>query len=176
MSLKFKQHISTHVYKRFSFINIHFCQQIGYNLVMEVHTSNSKRGGVCVYYKTSLPFRVINVKYLQESALFELKIGGKCYNFSYLYRSLSQTRDEFETFLKIFEMNLNKIHENSLFMTVNLGDFNATSNNWCKANIASLEDSKIDTIMSSYGLNQRIQEPTHILNSSSSCVGLIFTS
>ena len=73
-------------------------------------------------------------------------------------------------------MNLDKIHENSLFMTVNLGDFNATSNNWCKANIASLEDSKIDTITSSYGLNQLIQEPTHKLNSSSSCVGLIFTS
>ena len=61
-------------------------------------------------------------------------------------------------------------------MTVNLGDFNATSNNWCKANIASLEDSKIDTITSSYGLNQLIQEPTHILNSSSSCIDLIFTS
>ena len=39
----------------------------GYNLVREDHPSNSKRGGVCVYYKNSLPFRVINVKYLQES-------------------------------------------------------------------------------------------------------------
>ena len=36
----------------------------GYNLVREDHPSNSKRGGVCVYYKSSLPFRVINVKYL----------------------------------------------------------------------------------------------------------------
>ena len=35
-----------------------------YNLVREDHPSNSKRGGVCVYYKSSLPFRVINVKYL----------------------------------------------------------------------------------------------------------------
>ena len=37
----------------------------GYNLVRENHPPNSKRGGVCVYYKSSLPFRVINVKYLQ---------------------------------------------------------------------------------------------------------------
>ena len=53
----------------------------GYNLVREDHPSNSKRGGVCVYYKSSLPFRVINVKHLQESISFELRIGGKCCNF-----------------------------------------------------------------------------------------------
>ena len=42
--------------------------------------------------------------------------------------------------------------------------------------ITSLEGSKIDTIASSYGLNHLIQESTHILNSSSSCIDLIFTS
>ena len=47
----------------------------GYNLVREDHLSNSKHGGVCVYYRSSLPFRVINVK---ESISFELRIGGKC--------------------------------------------------------------------------------------------------
>ena len=41
-----------------------------YNLVREDHPSNSKRGGVCVYYKSSLPFKVINVKYLQKSISF----------------------------------------------------------------------------------------------------------
>ena len=61
-------------------------------------------------------------------------------------------------------------------MTIVLGDFNAKSNNWCKSDITSFEDSKIDTIVNSYGLNQLIQEPTHILNSSSSCIDLIFTS
>ena len=146
----------------------------GYNLVREDHPSNSKRGGVCVYYKSSLPFRVINVKYLQESISFELRIGGKCCKFSCLYRSPSQTQDEFETFLKNFESTLDKIHENNPFMTVVLGDFNAKSRNWCKSDITSLEGSKIDSITSSYGLNQLIQEPTHILNSSSSCIDLIF--
>ena len=61
-------------------------------------------------------------------------------------------------------------------MTVVLGDINAKSNNWCKADISPLEGSKIDIIASSYGLNQLIQEPTHILNSSSSCIDLISTS
>ena len=148
----------------------------GYNLVREDHPSISKSGGVSVYYKSSLPFTVINVKYLQESISFELRIGGKCSRFSCLYRSPSQTQDEFEPFLKNFELTLDKIHENNPFMTIVLGDFNAKSNNWCKSDITSLEGSKIDTIANSYGLNQLIQEPTHMLNSSSSCIDLIFTS
>ena len=61
----------------------------GYNLVRDDHPSNSKHGGVGVYYKSSLPFKVIKVKYLQESISFEFKIGGKCCRFSCLYRSLS---------------------------------------------------------------------------------------
>ena len=61
-------------------------------------------------------------------------------------------------------------------MTVVLGEFNAKSNNWWKAGITSHERSMIDTIASNYSLNQLIHEPTHILNLSSSCIGLIFTS
>ena len=148
----------------------------GYNLVREDHPSNSKRGGVCVYYKSSLPFRGINVKYLEESISFESRIGGKCCRFSCLYRSPSQTHDEFETFLKNFELTLDKIHKNNPFMTIVLGDFNAKSNNWCKSDITSLEGSKTDTIANSSGLNQLIQEPNYILNLSSSCIDLIFTS
>ena len=116
-----------------------------------------------------------SVKYLQESISLELRIGGKCCKFNCLYRSPSQTQDEFETFLKNFESTLDKIHENNPFMTVVLGDFNAKSNNWCKADVTSLEGSKIDTITSGYGLNQLIQEPTHILSSSTSYIDLIFT-
>ena len=37
----------------------------GYNLVRSDHPSNNKRGGVCIYYKTSLPLRVIDICFLQ---------------------------------------------------------------------------------------------------------------
>ena len=93
-----------------------------------------------------------------------------------LYRSPSQTNGEFESFLKNFELTLDKIHEDNPFMISVLGDFNAKSNNWCKNDITSHEGSMIDAVTSNYGLQQLIQKPTHILNSSSSCIGLIFTS
>ena len=36
----------------------------GYNLVRSDHPSNKKRGGVCIYYKSYLPLRIIDVSYL----------------------------------------------------------------------------------------------------------------
>ena len=49
--------------------------------------SLNKRGGVCIYYKSFLPLRILNVHYLQESVCFELKIGDNTCNFLSLYRS-----------------------------------------------------------------------------------------
>ena len=57
-----------------------------------------------------------------------------------------------------------------------LGGLNAKPHNWCKNDITSHEGSMIDAVMSNFGLHQLIHEPTHILNSSSSCIDLIFTS
>ena len=104
MSLEFKQYISAHVTKvslLSAYISVHKFDIIclsetylnseilsddenleipGYNLVREDRPS--KRGGVCVCYKSLLPFTFIHVKYLQESISFELRIGGKCCKFS----------------------------------------------------------------------------------------------
>ena len=38
----------------------------GYNLLRSDHASNSKRGDVCVYYKSSLALKLVDVHYLQE--------------------------------------------------------------------------------------------------------------
>ena len=114
----------TKVFLLWAYISVHITcysenlEILGYNPVKEDHPSNSKRGEVCVYYRSSLPFRVINIKYLHESFSFELRIGRKCWKFSCLYRSPSQTQDEFETFLKNFELILDRIYENNRFMTV----------------------------------------------------------
>ena len=147
----------------------------GYNIIRKDHPSNTKRGGVCVYYKNTLPFKIINIKYLQECITFEIRIGRKCFKFICFYRPPSQTNDEFESFLKDFELTLDKIHENNQFMTSVLGDFNAKSHNWCKNDITSHEAFMTDVVMSNYGLHQLIQEPTHVLNSSSSYIDLVFT-
>ena len=47
----------------------------GYKLVRSDHPDNIKRGGVCIYYKESLPVRVINLPFFKEALLLEM-----CYN------------------------------------------------------------------------------------------------
>ena len=57
----------------------------GYNLVRYDHPTNSKRGGVCIYYKDSLTLKIINIQYLQESINFHLIIGDKVCHFIAFY-------------------------------------------------------------------------------------------
>ena len=82
----------------------------GYCISRVDHPSNIKRGGVCVYYKTSLPLKLLDIKYLQECINFEVIIGDNLCSFVMLYRSPSQTHDDFETFMRKFELNLDEIN------------------------------------------------------------------
>ena len=36
----------------------------GYNIIRKGHPSNTKREGVYVYHKNTLPFKLINMKYI----------------------------------------------------------------------------------------------------------------
>ena len=57
-----------------------------------------------------------------------------------------------------------------------LGHFNAKCTNWYKYDKTNFEGIAIENISSQCGLYQVINEPTHILENSSSCIDLIFTS
>ena len=129
-----------------------------------------------VYYHNSLPLKVFHIQFLNESINFEIRIGGKLCGFLCLYRSPSQTRDIFETFPDNFELTLHTIINKNPFLIAALGDFNVKTANWHKNDINSYEGLKIDTITSQFGLQQLINEPTHLTANSSSCIDLIFRS
>ena len=102
-----------------------------YDLYRVDHPSNVNRGGICIYYKNSLPLKVANIHYSQECINFEMKIGEKLCSFVALYCSPSQSQDEFQTFAKKnLELNLDTISANNPFLTVVLGDINAKLNFW----------------------------------------------
>ena len=113
---------------------------------------------------------------LKECINFELKIGDKSCNFIALYRSLSQSQDNFETFSDNFEMTLETLAQKGSFLTTIIGDFNAKSCNWYSHDKMSFKGSTIESITSQFGLHQLINEPRHLLQNSSSCINLIFTS
>ena len=73
-------------------------QFLWYPLICCDHPSNTKRGRVSKCFRSSLPLRVINIGYLHKCLSYELQIGNKICNFVALYRSPSQSQDDFETF------------------------------------------------------------------------------
>ena len=137
----------------------------GYNLLRADHASNSKRGGVCVYHKSLLALRLIDIHYLQECLIFEILIGGKSCNFISLYRSPSQSSDSFEEFADNLQLSLDETSNQNPFVTVVLGYFNTKSSNWYKHDKTTYEGYKIDAVT----FLQQLQQ-------FSCCIDLIFTS
>ena len=64
----------------------------------------------------------------------------------------------------------------NLFLIVAIGDFNAKSSNLCAGDTATSVGSKSEPKTSQFGLQQIINEPTHIQGNSASCIDLFFSS
>ena len=88
----------------------------------------------------------------------------------------SQNMEEFETFVKNLELNLELIFTKNPYLTVAVGDFNFKSQNCYKGNKTAASGTKLEIMTSHYGFTQIISEPTLILEDASFCIDLIFTS
>ena len=59
---------------------------------------------------------------------------------------------------------------NNCFLVVAIGDFNARLSSWCINDKSNYEKTKIDCLATEYDFKQVINEPTHLLEDSSSCI------
>ena len=148
----------------------------GYYLISSDHPSNKKRGGICIYYKNFLPLKVTGVRLLEECIAFDLIISNKLCSFVALYRSPCQSQDDFATFCDNFEMTLDLASRKNPFLILVLGDFNAKLSQWLDKDGSTSEEISIENVTLQFGLHLITNEPTHILENSSSCTDLIFTS
>ena len=62
----------------------------GYKVIRADHPSNTKRGGVCIYYKESLSVQALNLTNLNECIICEVSIQNCKGYIGVIYRSLSQ--------------------------------------------------------------------------------------
>ena len=118
----------------------------GYNLVGADHPNNMKRGGVCIYYKESLPVRVISLPYLKEALLLEMTYNNKKVIVSGIYRSPSQNNSEFDLFLSNFEKLLSDINKRRPFLSVITGEFNTRSSSWLPKHI----DTRVEIVFTDF--------------------------
>ena len=89
-----------------------------HNLIRADHPSNKKRGDVCIYHKESLVIRVFDVSFINECILCEVSVQNKRGYIAVMYRSPSQSNNEFDNFLKNFDNLLNKVAKSSPIFTV----------------------------------------------------------
>ena len=87
-----------------------------------------------------------------------------------------QSSEEFHTFLSNFEFLLDYIANRNPFVNIIIGDFNGSSNSWCSNDKTTYESKKLESLTFQCEFKQEISDPTHILESSSSCIELIFKS
>ena len=73
-------------------------------------------------------------------------------------------------------MTLDFVSKKNPFLLVVLGDFNAKLSQWHDKDTSTPEGISVESITSQFALHQIINEPTHILENSSCCIDLIFTS
>ena len=97
----------------------------------------------------------MQISYLSECLVCEVKYENKTKNFVViLYRSASQTYDEFDKFLRSFESVINNISQSSsTYFVITLGNFNARSAVGGKTALTIFQNSSIEKLTSSYGLN-----------------------
>ena len=110
----------------------------GYNLIRADHPSENKRGGVCIYYKNTLPLKVLDIHILQECINFEIKIENKLCNFIVLYRSPSQSQDTFESFIDNLELNIDATAAKNPYLIGILSDFNVKLSTWAISDKSNL--------------------------------------
>ena len=104
------------------------------------------------------------------------KIENKFCNFIVLYRSPSQSQDTFESFIDNLELKIDAIVAKNPYLIFILGDFNTKLNTWCRSDKSTYEGSRIDGLVSNYGLQQLINQPAHRTGNSFSCIDLLFCS
>ena len=143
----------------------------GYSLLRADHPGNSKRGGVCLYYKEYLPLIARNdISCMQECLVAELSMNNeKCF-FTCLYRSPSQSYEELDTFSSNLDLLLSNINNNHPNCSILIGEFNAKFSKWCSSDKDNKAGCELDNITTSAGYSQMID------NESSSCIDLIFSS
>ena len=136
---------------------------------------NIKRGGVCIYYKESLPVRIKTLPYFKEALFLEMIHNNKKVIVSVIDRSPTENNCECDSFLTNFDHLLSEINKCKPSLDVITGNFNARSPAWWTKDVHTMEGSKLFSLTSSNGFSQLISEPTHIQANSSSSIDLIFT-
>ena len=73
-------------------------------------------------------------------------------------------------------MFLSNINDLNPVFSIVIDDFNARTSKWWSSDKETFEGRAMHSLKTSAGYTQLIEQPTHVINNSSSCIGLVFAS
>ena len=83
----------------------------GYSMMRVDHSSNTKRGGVCLDDKEHLPvIQRDDISHLKECLIKEITVKNERCFLTCLFRSPSQNREQFQSFCDSFDILMNNIN------------------------------------------------------------------
>ena len=160
-------------------IETHLCSKINeIELNIEVYSfkhcdqpNDTSRGGIRIYYKSFLP--CIFKPELNETLLFQVKVGTRKCFFTCIYRNPSSEVDKFANELNNTLNNIKGKNPDTNFI---IGDRNAKNTTWW-GDTTGYPGETISNITGLHGLHEIINEPTNFYpGKTPSCIDLIFCS
>ena len=96
------------------------------------------------------------------------------------HRYPSQSHEELESFCSknfvVFDLLLPNINDQLQTFSIFIVDFNAKCSKWCTTDKDNTAGPELDSITTIAGYNQMVNKCTYIINESSSCIDLVFSS
>jgi len=136
------------------------------------------RGGVCLYFKESLPVkRRSDLELIDETICVEISLNRTKVLFLLSYRSPSQTPNEFQSYMHKLQTTFLKASSENPSIIVLAGDFNARSPLlWEHEMTQTAEGKDLADFCTLNCLEQLIKEATHIPNENTqTCIDLVLT-
>ena len=129
-------------------------------MIRSDHPNDSKKGGVCVYYKEHICLiKRDDSCTLDNFLVIEIRSQNEKFFLTCLYRSLRQSHDEFENFWIKFDILLSQINDELPICSVLAGDFNALCSIWWKNDVTNSAGKEIDFLTSSAGYTKSLANP-----------------
>ena len=103
-----------------------FIEGLSREIFRSDHPSNTKLGGICLYFREGLPIRRrTDLELLQEIIVTEITIARKKIFLVAVYHSPKQNSEQFENFVDRLQSTLDLLRRESLYSLVLTGDLSA---------------------------------------------------
>ena len=110
-----------------------------------------------------------------RNVVAEITIVHKKLLFATVYRSPTQSPEQFDGFINHLQTTLNQFQAEKPRMIILTGNFNCRSSQWLSQDVEHPEGTALDELIETNNFYQLINEPTNIRNEGMSCIDLIIS-